>query len=1012
MVKAYLRYEQAAGFGVVACSTAAVVPIPNEAGQPLIAAPGVDALLVWNVRKGETIASIGNRSTRKAGSITAIAVSEDGETLAAGYSDGSIRLWHFNPTAVSRPNAFDEEEPEPLISFNGHRSGVSCLAFATGLPDATNEISQASAIPTRLVSGSNDGDLIVWNTAEEVGKFRIAAHNDAITSAIFLTRKNTSYILSSSKDGLIRIYDVETQHCVQTIVGHRAEVWAMQLDVTNSLLITGSIDSEIRAYVILNNIAEYEPEGSNPISENSARDLGFDRDSIFKPIGSVLRYKAAERVTSIALTNRCGESFLVVTGADTSAELFRVRSVKDAYMHLRRRKKRMEKALGTEIRGKGEDEGLETDEIERQVKEQVSKIETRLDAKDFLTSARQLRFATKLRSICFLLTSAQVPISKSKAGIELQMLVQTKANALEVHMANIVGKSKKRKRTLREAGDTIDDGDKGKVEKLVTLDFAGHRADIRSVSLSADDRTLLATSRSALKLWNIASQRCVRTMKLDGYGLSTALLGADASRGVVGLKEGTLSVYDLGSGSLVTNEETAHEGAIWDMCLDDHIYEANTLITCGADKRICFWNIEDVLVGISGKLKQTRTLEMADEVLCVRVAYTRERPVLVASLLDTTVRAYYMDTLEPYLNFYGHRLPVMSMDISSDGLMLATGSADKSIKLWGMDFGDCRRSLRAHSDSVMAIAFQSKTHYLFSGSRDGSVKYWDGDKFEFISELDGHNGEVRALTLSDDGEIVVSASQDRMIRVWRRTDEPMFLEEEKDRRMDEMFESTLIDDDLKEASKVRKNTGFMEDASKGEATGAGKRSLDTIKGGERLLEALELCEEETVRQAGETDEGPNPLLLGLSPDAYMLKTLEQIKTPDLEEALHILPLDAAVRVMQYCCRLLDSTNKLTRLSGEMLCRVGLYLIKLHHSQITAGAASRKLIFELQERMKHHVSKVREMMGFNTAALHFWGVELAERDDAPFRDASARAFNIQYEKSKKMKKAKSVRSVKV
>lgn len=1011
MVKAYLRYEQAAGFGVIASGKASVVPIPNDIGQPLVAAPGVDKLLVWNIRKGIAVASLGNRSTRKAGSITAIAVSDGGETLAAGYSDGSIRLWHFSPNASSRPAAFDDEEPEALITFNGHRSGVACLAFDGGSGNERGR-SNAKVMPARLVSGSNDGDLILWNTAEEVGKFRIPAHNDAITAVVLLSQKDNFYILSSSKDGLVRVYDAGTQHCIQTIVGHRAEVWAMQFDVSSSLLITGSVDDEVRAYVLRDALPESERVKTNSSAEKGTPDFNLSRDSIFKPIGCVSRYIAAERVSSIALTNQNGESFAVVTAADKTAELFKVRSVKDALRHLKRRQKRKEKSLEVEIRGTGEDEGLDGKEIDNQVKEELEKMQTTLDAKDFLITARQLRMPKKLRSISFLLPTAQIPVSKTpSAGIELQMLVQTKSNALEIHKANIVGKSKKRKRALQQGEGTVDDTSKGAVEKLVTLDFAGHPDDIRSSSLAPDDRTLITASRGALKLWNIASQSCVRTMKLEGYGLSTALLGADASRGVVGLREGILAIYDLGSGSLIAKEGKAHEGAIWDMCLDDHIYEANSLITCGADKRICFWNIEDVLLG-AGKLKLTRTLEMPDEVLCVRVAYTRERPILVASLMDTTVRSYYMDTLEPYLNFYAHRLPVMSMDISSDGLLLATGSADKSVKLWGMDFGDCRRSLRAHSESVMAIAFQAKTHYFFSGSRDGSIKYWDGDKFEFISDLEGQNSEVRSLVLSNDGEIVVGASQDRMIRVWRRTDEPVFLEEEKDRRMDEMFESTLIDDDLKEATNARRATGFMADASKGEATGAGKRSLDTIKGGERLLEALQLCEEELIREAGDTDDNANPLLLGMSPDAYVLRTLEQIKTPDLEEALHILPLDGAVRVLEYCSRLLDKNNKSTRLSGEMLCRAALYLIKLHHSQIVAGAASRKLIFELQDRMQRVISDVRAMMGFNNAALHFWGVELAERDDAPFRDASARAFNLQYEKSKKMQKTGSGRSVRV
>lgn len=71
-----------------------------------------------------------------------------------------------------------------------------------------------------------------------------------------------------------------------------------------------------------------------------------------------------------------------------------------------------------------------------------------------------------------------------------------------------------------------------------------------------------------------------------------------------------------------------------------------------------------------------------------------------------------------------------------------TGSADKNIKIWGLDFGDCHRSLHAHADSVMAAAFVPGTHYLFTAGKDRLVKYWDADKFEHLLTLQGHCAEV------------------------------------------------------------------------------------------------------------------------------------------------------------------------------------------------------------------------------------------------------------------------------
>lgn len=111
------------------------------------------------------------------------------------------------------------------------------------------------------------------------------------------------------------------------------------------------------------------------------------------------------------------------------------------------------------------------------------------------------------------------------------------------------------------------------------------------------------------------------------------------------------------------------------------------------------------------------------------------------------------------------------MDISSDSKLIATCSADKNVKIWGLDFGDCHKSFFAHQDSVMQVVFERDSHNFFSAGKDRLIKYWDGDKFENIMKMEGHYGEVWALAVGRVSEIVVSASHDKSIRVWEQTDD-------------------------------------------------------------------------------------------------------------------------------------------------------------------------------------------------------------------------------------------------
>ena len=104
----------------------------------------------------------------------------------------------------------------------------------------------------------------------------------------------------------------------------------------------------------------------------------------------------------------------------------------------------------------------------------------------------------------------------------------------------------------------------------------------------------------------------------------------------------------------------------------------------------------------------------------------------LVSTLDSTIRIYFCDSDKLFLAIYGHKMPITSFDLSTDGYLLATGSADKDLKIWGMDFGNCLKSIFAHNEPITAVEFVKDTHYLFTAGKDGKLKYWDIDTYQLI----------------------------------------------------------------------------------------------------------------------------------------------------------------------------------------------------------------------------------------------------------------------------------------
>lgn len=341
------------------------------------------------------------------------------------------------------------------------------------------------------------------------------------------------------------------------------------------------------------------------------------------------------------------------------------------------------------------------------------------------------------------------------------------------------------------------------VTRVHTLALPGHRGDVRAVALSGDDGTLASTSNRLVKFWTTAPSyrpsdadgvptgppQCIRTAMTSTFALCCAFVPG-GKRLVVGTKCGALQLFDVASARLVCEVVNAHDGAVWGLAVRP---DERGFVTGSADHSAKFWEFGNhVDVGSSDDnsgaeggngenlgtdvaandgvgttdpsgggpaLVHVRTLRMAEDVLAVSYSHSkaRDRLLVAVALLDSTVKVFFEDSLKFFLSLYGHKLPVLSLDISTDDTLCVTASADKNIKLWGLDFGDCHKSMFAHADSVMAVRFVPQTHMFFSIGKDGLVKYWDGDKFEQVLALKGHRGEAWCLAVAH-GHVAVLRS--------------------------------------------------------------------------------------------------------------------------------------------------------------------------------------------------------------------------------------------------------------
>jgi len=206
-----------------------------------------------------------------------------------------------------------------------------------------------------------------------------------------------------------------------------------------------------------------------------------------------------------------------------------------------------------------------------------------------------------------------------------------------------------------------------------------------------------------------------------------------------------------------------------------------------------------------GKDVSTQLAEVLDKLLkdYVKERYQSVNEVLAALKQVTTSTAKSNPTPKPapppkpkpqnwrlVHTLKGHSSSVYSVAISPDGQTLASGSSDKTIKLWNLATGQQNpslsellkpaiaiklwnlatgqqiRTLQGHSGSVYSVAISPDGRTLASCSDDKTVKVWDLATGWEIWTLNRHSDWVWSIAISPDGQTLASVSRDDTIKLW------------------------------------------------------------------------------------------------------------------------------------------------------------------------------------------------------------------------------------------------------
>lgn len=140
--------------------------------------------------------------------------------------------------------------------------------------------------------------------------------------------------------------------------------------------------------------------------------------------------------------------------------------------------------------------------------------------------------------------------------------------------------------------------------------------------------------------------------------------------------------------------------------------------------------------------------------------------VILSASADQTIKHWDASSGKSIKTIKFNHPNITSLAFSKDGKLLATASPNFITKIWNPYTGKLQKSLYGDSSIVLSVAFSLNNQFLATACNDRTAKIWDLATGKLVYKLSGHKDVVESVAFSPDGKYLASASADSTIRLW------------------------------------------------------------------------------------------------------------------------------------------------------------------------------------------------------------------------------------------------------
>ncbi|MGB8702238.1 MAG: hypothetical protein WCD18_22710, partial [Thermosynechococcaceae cyanobacterium] len=312
--------------------------------------------------------------------------------------------------------------------------------------------------------------------------------------------------------------------------------------------------------------------------------------------------------------------------------------------------------------------------------------------------------------------------------------------------------------------------------------WQAHWGWIATLALTPDGKTLCSgSSDGAIALWDYATGQCLHVLRGHLNWIWTIAIAPIPVELTAGLSyvlasashDMRVKLWDTRSGACLRTLQ-GHSTAIAALLFTDHrsfpSLDPPLFLSAGEDGKIGVWEADRDQCHISWRANAAPVFSLAS---CTLAHDNPLQPkdadakLLVASgSMDRTLKVWDGQTGDCLRTFADPVLWPFQIDLSADGQQVASGSEGAWVKIWTLHTGECAHTLLGHSDWVWAVAFSPDSRTLASASDDRTIRLWSVKTGACLQVLSGHQNWIRAIAFTPDGQHLISGSGDCTLKIW------------------------------------------------------------------------------------------------------------------------------------------------------------------------------------------------------------------------------------------------------